>query len=472
MRRRELVWITVAAVAVVVSITLAATKKDDLYPRYEMFATLVEKIMSDYVDPVDAEKLFQGSFGGMVSSLDPYSQFLPPEAKEQLDIDTTGEYGGLGIEIQLDRAGYLTVVTPMEDTPAFRSGVLAGDRILRIDGERVLTIPLIRRLTEAVKRLRGKPNTDVTITVQHEDGSREDITLTREIISTKSARAAKMVDEETGIGYVRLSQFQEGTAKELDVVVDQLLDQGMRAFILDLRFNPGGLLGEANGVCDRFLSEGVIVSTKGRASGSENVFKATGAHTYPDFPVAVLISRRSASGSEIVAGALQDHRRAVVVGTRSFGKGSVQTIMKLSDGSALRLTTARYYTPSGRSIHRNPYEESEDDEEAEWGIVPDFPVPISREEQNGIIRHWREEHIIRNNNEELESDDEEDTSLEEEDSADDDQSLDEPEDDTVEEEFVDRQLEVAKTVLKAMLLERHKDTLTEIAEEPEPAAKQ
>lgn len=464
MRKREFLWIGIAMAAIALSVVPAAAKKKDLYPEYDLMTRVVDRILSDYVDPVDPEKLFQGAFGGMVSSLDPYSQFLPAEAKEELDIETSGQYGGLGIEITLDRAGYLTVVTPMEDTPAFRGGVMAGDKILRIDGRNVLAIPLTRRLSEAVKMLRGKPGTEVTINVLHEDGAREDITLTREIISTRSVRATSIVDEDAGIGYVRMSQFQRGTVQELDEAVNTLKKQGMRALILDLRYNPGGLLDEAVGVADRFLAEGVIVSTGGRTRESNQKFMAQKGNTYPDFPLVVLISQRSASGSEIVAGALQDNHRAVVVGTRSYGKGSVQSIVQLPDGSALRLTTARYYTPSGRSIHRNPYDETFDKEKSEWGIEPDFPVPISRAEEAAILQKWRDEHIIRNNKDKPKTDgedvSEEDRPMPQEKprvqppDRDEEEGLVPPEPEEEHKPPVDRQLEVAKTVLKAILLSR------------------
>jgi len=451
MHKRELVWITIAVAAIVLSILPAAQKhKDTLHSDYEMLVRITQKVLDEYVDPVDPDKLFQGAYAGMVSALDPYSQYLPPAAKEEMDVHTTGQYGGLGIEITLDRAGYLTVVTPLEDTPAFRAGVLAGDKILKVDGFNVLSVPLARRLTRAVKLLRGKPGSSVTIHVLHEDGTREDITIVREIINTKSARSVKMISDDPPIGYVRLSQFQEGTAKELDEAVDTLRQQGMHALIVDLRYNPGGLLDEAVAVSDRFLSGGVIVSTRGRTKSSKKTFSAHRADTYPDFPVAVLIGKRSASASEIVSGALQDHHRAVIVGMRSYGKASVQTITQLPDGSGLRLTTARYYTPSGRNIHRNPYEEVTDENDAEWGIKPDFMVPITLKEEMAMLKQWRDEHIIHKEQLDKEKDDGENVP----------DTVDNPDEAPVppkekpdeKEPFVDRQLDVAKTVLKAALL--------------------
>jgi len=389
MKTKALLALTVV-VAFSLVMSQAAPKRDDLYEEYETLTTIVDKILSNYVTDVDKQELFYGAFEGMLQSLDPYSQFLPPPKKEDLDIDTTGEFGGVGIEITLDEHKTLTVITPLEGTPAFNAGVQAGDRIWKINGESTDGMSLL----DAVKRLRGKKGNPVNITVTHETNPREpvEITIVRDIIKIKSIVDVRMVDDKAGIGYVRMTQFQEKTAQDMDAAINDLLEQGMQALILDLRFNPGGLLASAVKVCDRFIDKGVIVSTKGRNNVTKEVFRAHNAATYR-FPMAVLVSRQSASASEIVAGAVQDHKRAVVIGSRTYGKGSVQSIISLNKGKcAMRLTTAYYYTPSGRLIHRKPDAGDDDD----WGIYPDIKVEMSSEEYLQLWKNWRERHIDEN----------------------------------------------------------------------------
>jgi carboxyl-terminal processing protease len=243
---------------------------------------------------------------------------------------------------------------------------------------------------EAVKKLRGKPGTKVVITVLHQlTGKREKLTITRDIIKVRSVRAAHLADEDAKIGYIRLNNFQRSSADELDQAVKKLTGEGMRALVLDLRRNPGGLLDSAVAVADRFVGKGLIVKTKGRTEGTEHRFDAHKAGTYPDFPLAVLVSGYSASGSEIVAGAVQDHRRGILVGKRTFGKGSVQSILSLEGGSKLRLTTARYYTPNDRMIHRDVNAKEDDT----WGIQPDIKVETTYEEELGLSEHFRQERI-------------------------------------------------------------------------------
>ena len=389
--KTKILWVVATLIMLGVLVGPARAKKDDLYEEYETLTSVVNKILESYVVDVDKEKLFYGAYEGMLQTLDPYSQFLPPASKEDLEIDTRGEFGGIGIEITQDEHKILSVITPLEGTPAFKAGVRAGDKIWKIEGHTTEGVSLF----DAVKKLRGKKGTAVTITVIHETDPRKpvDIKIVRDIIKVRSIVDARMIDGKEKIGYVRMTQFQENTPNDLDVAVKGLLEKGMRALVLDLRFNPGGLLDSAVGVGERFVDKGVIVSTKGRTETNKKVYNAHSEATYPKFPVAVLITGQSASASEIVAGALQDHKRAVIVGSRSFGKGSVQTVLPLENGkTAMRLTTAYYYTPSGRCIHRKPDAKEKDD----WGIYPDIEVKMTPEEVVQLWEAWRKRHLDEN----------------------------------------------------------------------------
>ncbi|MBL7224423.1 MAG: S41 family peptidase [Candidatus Brocadiae bacterium] len=390
MRGKDYIWLLLLGVLVVLQATPATARRDAEYDRFKQLVTIIEQVKRNYASEVSEDTLFLGAYKGVVAELDPYSQYMTPDDVQQLMVDTEGEFGGLGIEITLDENRILKVITPLEDTPAMKAGVLPGDRIIEIDGKSTYRMTIL----DAVKVLRGKPGTSVVITVVSESRkARQRITVTRDIIKVKSVRAAKMVDEKAKVGYVRMSNFQKDTAEELDRAVKGLLDDGMRALVLDLRRNPGGLLDSAVKVSDRFLDEGTIVSTKGRADASKRVFSATKAATYPHFPLAVLVSNYSASASEIVAGAVQDTGRGILVGDRTFGKGSVQSILPLDGGARLRLTTAKYYTPSGRCIHRGVDAKPEDP----WGIQPDIVVETDVEDQIGLLKHWQQERIVVNN---------------------------------------------------------------------------
>ena len=433
MRGRDFLWLSVVVVLIVLKAAPAGDGNDTSYADFKTFVTVLEQVKRSYVREVDNEKLFYGAYKGMLAELDPYSQFMTRQDIEQLTIDTEGEFGGLGIEITLDENRILTVITPIEDTPAMRSGVLPGDRIIEIEGKSTYNMGLM----DAVKVLRGKPGSKVTITVAHQGrAKREKITITRDIIKVKSIRAAKMIDEKAKVGYVRMSNFQKTTAEELDAVVKEFLDQGMKALVLDLRRNPGGLLDSAVAVTDRFISSGLIVSTKGRTPGSAHKFEAHKRGTYPDFPLAVLVSNYSASGSEIVAGAVQDHHRGILVGTRTFGKGSVQTILPVNDGAKLRLTTAKYYTPSGRMIHRDSDAKPEDP----WGIMPEIEVKTTFEEDLGLLKHWQAERVKETNGDKAPKPDE--------------AKAPNGDETKKEEEFVDRTLDRAIDALKAVLVFR------------------
>jgi carboxyl-terminal processing protease len=303
-------------------------------------------VQSQYVDEVPPKDIIYNAIKGTLRGLDPHSSFLDPEMYREMQVETSGSFGGLGIEITL-RDDILTVVAPIEGTPAYRAGVQPGDRIIKIEG--ISTKDM--QLTDAVKRMRGKPGSKITISIVREGWVEpKDFEITREQIRVQSVKTQEL---ETGIEYIRLRQFQEQTAQDMEAALDKFAKNGkIQGLVLDLRNNPGGLLTSAVEVSEKFLDSGkLIVYTEGRVRNQNMRFQANARRVYSDFPIVVLLNQGSASASEIVAGALQDWGRGIVLGTQSFGKGSVQTIIPLSDGSGLRLTTAKYFTPKGRSIH-------------------------------------------------------------------------------------------------------------------------
>ncbi|MGW8312599.1 MAG: S41 family peptidase [Desulfuromonadales bacterium] len=346
------------------------------YQELQLFTDVLTIVQRSYVEEVSIKDLIYGAIEGMLASLDPHSGFMSPEIYKEMKVDTRGEFGGLGIEISL-RDGVLTIISPIEDTPASRAGLLAGDQILKIENEYTKDM----EITEAVQLMRGAPGTKITITVMRPTFEKpQPFTMEREIIKVQSVKAKTL---EKGFGYVRLTQFQEHTTEDLSKALTRLHEESggtLQGLILDLRNNPGGLLDQAVDVADKFLTEGLIVYTQGREADAQMKFSATRSGTEPDFPMVLLINGGSASASEIVAGALQDHGRAVVMGTQSFGKGSVQTIIPLSDDSGLRLTTAKYYTPSGASIQAR-------------GIIPDIEVLQSEIKEVQEVDHFREKDL-------------------------------------------------------------------------------
>ena len=320
--------------------------KDDLYSQIELYSYTLTTIQADYVEELPPKDLIYGSLKGMLATLDPHSQFLDPDEYKELKTETEGKFGGLGIEISI-RDGLLTIITPLEGTPAWKAGIKAGDRIVKIEDELTKDITL----SDAVKKLRGKPKTDITITILREEEFKIlEFTITREIIHIEDVKHTQILED--NIGYIRLTEFREDSAKAFREALDDLNKQGASGLILDLRNNPGGLLNVAIKVTEEFLPAGdVIVSTKGRRRSQNTVTKSTNRRHLIDWPMVVLINEGSASGSEILAGALKDNKRAIIVGAKSFGKGSVQSVIPLPDGSGLRLTTSKYFTPSGVSIH-------------------------------------------------------------------------------------------------------------------------
>jgi carboxyl-terminal processing protease len=318
----------------------------ETYDELETFTSILSIVQKNYVDDVTSKQLLDGAVNGMLGALDPHSAYLTPELYKELQVDTKGSFGGLGIEIT-NRSGVLTVVSPIEDTPAAKAGVQPGDQIIKIDGELTKDMSLV----DAVKKMRGPRGTKVTITVKRENVPQFlDFTLTRENIQIQSVKWRNLGD---GYGYIRVTQFQERTGQALEEAISQISggdDANLRGLILDLRNDPGGLLSQAVAVADTFLDSGMIVYTDGRLENQKQKYYAHKPGSHTEFPMIVLVNGGTASAAEIVAGALQDHKRALVIGTQTFGKGSVQTILPLDDQSALRLTTARYYTPNGRSI--------------------------------------------------------------------------------------------------------------------------
>jgi carboxyl-terminal processing protease len=332
------------------------------YEQLKLFTDVLAIIQNQYVDETEPREVIYGAIRGMLRSLDPHSSFLDPESYREMQVETSGSFGGLGIEITV-RDDQLTVVAPIEGTPAHKAGVQPGDRIVKIEGLPTKDMTLV----DAVKKMRGPKGTKVSITIVR-DGTKEPIELSivREIIQVQSV---KMQEIEPGLGYIRLRQFQERTAKDLVAGIDKLEKTGRFAgLILDLRNDPGGLLSSAVEVSEEFLGDGkLVVYTEGRVRNQNMRFVAHAKHPVTDVPLVVLVNQGSASASEIVAGAIQDHGRGVVLGTQTFGKGSVQTIIPLADGSGLRLTTAKYFTPKGRSIHGK-------------GITPDIVIDLPKED--------------------------------------------------------------------------------------------
>ncbi|MDO9351951.1 MAG: S41 family peptidase [Deltaproteobacteria bacterium] len=337
-----------------------------IYEDLKVFTDVLGLLQKEYVEETKSKDLVYGAIKGMLETLDPHSSFLPPNMYKEMQEETKGRFEGLGIEITM-KEGVLTVVSPIEDTPAFKAGIQAGDQILKIDGELTKALTLM----ESVKRMRGPKGSKVTLTIMREGFPKpREFTLTRDVIPIRSVRYEVL---EKQYGYVRLSQFQEKTDSEFQKAVKALEEEtkgGLKGLILDLRNNPGGLLDQAVKVSDRFIESGLIVSVEGRREEHKMKFNA---HPQEDnlkrYPLVVLVNGGSASAAEIVAGAIQDHGRGIILGTQTFGKGSVQTIFSLKDGSGLRLTTARYYTPGGRSIQAK-------------GIAPDIivkPLPLDEE---------------------------------------------------------------------------------------------
>jgi len=337
------------------NLSIAEENGNNIYKHLNMFGEVYERVRKDYVEEITDKELIEAAIQGMLQSLDPHSSFMNEDDFEDMQVQTKGEFGGLGIEVTME-AGYVKVVSPIDDTPAYRAGVQAGDFIIEINGESVYGMSL----GDAVDKMRGKINTEINITISREEEEPFEIKIIRDKIKIQSVKARR----EGNAVYLRITSFNEKTESGLMKHMKDLkkeIGDNITGIVLDLRNNPGGLLDQAIKVSDAFLHRGEIVSTRGRIKRGQQRFSATKGDIAEGLPIVVLINSGSASASEIVAGALQDHKRAIIMGVKSFGKGSVQTIIPVQRNSAMRLTTARYYTPSGNSIQAT-------------GIIPDIEV--------------------------------------------------------------------------------------------------
>ena len=366
MKRRHIQWtLPLLAALILFCSPVLRSAADQTYEDMKMLIEVMNLIRDNYVQDIEVKTLVYGAAAGMVKALDPFSQFLEPDAHKEMKTETEGEFGGLGIRIAI-RDSILTVITPLPGTPAYKQGVLPNDRIIKIDGDTTQDITI----EQAVKKLRGAPGSKVQLMIARE-GEKElkEFTLTRELIKIESIRS-KMLDKE--IGYVRLTEFTQRSAIDFDEALKTLKAKGMTNLVVDLRNNPGGLLNVAVDVCRLFVGENkLIVYTEGRRQPKQE-FRADAVAPYAALPMVILVNHGSASGSEIFAGCMQDYHRAVILGNESFGKGSVQSVIPLADGSGLRLTTAKYYTPSGRTFHR-------DEKTGKGGIAPDILIDVPRD---------------------------------------------------------------------------------------------
>lgn len=382
-RRKKWILITIIFSLVLVGIvvgrwTVATVSAQNGYEELRTFTEVLTLIKKNYVDDIKTKDLITAAIKGMINSLDPHSSYLTPEALKELQVETKGEFGGLGIQIGI-KDNVITVIAPIEDTPAFKAGIKAGDKILKISGEPTKNMGL----TEAVSKMRGPKGTPITLTIYREGWKEtKDFTLVRDIIKIKSVKAKMLQDN---IGYIKITQFQEATGSDLANALEKLKKEGMASLILDLRNDPGGLLNSAVEVAEQFLPpKKLVVYIKSR-SGEKTEYFTEGERPYTDIPMVVLVNQGTASASEIVAGALKDWNRAIILGAQTFGKGSVQSLIPLSDGSGLRLTTAKYYTPKGTSIQG-------------VGITPDIVVKLEAKDgkEHPVIREKDLERHLKN----------------------------------------------------------------------------
>lgn len=442
LKSQQIIFLIIALFTAVIMGAGVASKvlatQAETYEKLKILSEVLYLIQTNYVEEVDIQEVIYGGINGMLKTLDPHSSFMPPEMYQEMQVETRGNFGGLGIQIAI-KDDQLTVIAPIDDTPAFRAGVQAGDKIVKIEELPTKDMSLM----EAVKLLRGPKGTQVTISIMRESFDKpKEFTITRDIIELQSANH-RMLNEQ--IGYIRLRQFQEDSADELEEALKGLEESGVEAIILDLRSNPGGLLNAAVEVSDKFLEKGkLIVYTEGRKKNQDMRFVAHQEFTHPNFPMVILVNHGSASASEIVAGALQAHSRAIIIGTQTYGKGSVQSVIPLSDNSGLRLTTAKYFTPDGRSIH-------------EKGIDPDIVIAFDPAEAAQLAEAEGEEGEEEEAEEDISESPETDQQAEEE-FPEETEGEEEKDSETLDEEEIERllqedpQLQRAVDVLRGILI--------------------
>jgi len=360
----------------------AARSSDKTYEQLNLLVDVLSYIQENYVEEADTQQLIYGAASGMVHTLDPFSQFMEPGVNREIKAETEGQFGGIGIRLVM-KDDWLTVLTPLPGTPAYRLGLLPNDRIVEIDGESAKDL----QVTDALEKLRGARGTKVKVTVMRwpdreaseEAGVTKTFEITRENIKIESVQQRKL---ESGIGYLRISEFSAHTLEDFRAAMERLAKEGISGLILDLRYNPGGLLTAAVDVASSFLGGNkLVVYTQGRRPDSRQEFRSDAQAPYQDLPLIVLVNESSASGAEIIAGAMQDHGRALLVGSRTYGKASVQSVIPLPDSSGLRLTIARYYTPNGRSIQR-------DEKKKTGGITPDMDIQVARDVEGRLYSQW------------------------------------------------------------------------------------
>jgi len=379
---RKLVFVTLSALVIGAVFPYVNFALDQTYQQLKVIVDVMELIKENYVEQIDPQKLVYGAAKGMVAELDDFSQFMEPDVYDRVKSDTEGEFGGIGIRVDV-REGWLTVVTPLPGTPAWKAEILPGDKIIKIEGESTKDMVI----DDAIKKLRGKPGSPVKLTTAREPEDKtaewvtKDLTLTRELIKAENVKW-HMLDSKTG--YIKIVEFTGHATENFVKALAELKGKGMESLVLDLRYNPGGLLSSAVDISRLFLNDAkMIVYTKGRKPENYQEFKANGTAKYEMLPMVILINRYSASASEIVAGAMQDNKRAVIMGERSFGKASVQSMIPLSDKSALRLTIAKYYTPSGKSIQHDAKNET-------GGITPDIEIKVPLETEKKLLQQGEE----------------------------------------------------------------------------------
>lgn len=395
MNRERLAWTVSIVLIGLLAFQLPGSlaQRDDDYSFVRTLVDIHRQVANSYVEPVDESKLREAAIAGMLSELDPFTMYVPPARQEEFDRLLEGSFKGVGIQLNQLEDGSIEVVTPIDGSPAFKAGVMAGDIILKVNGVDIKT----ERLQDVIKRIGGPLGTEVTLTVRHATGEEADLKMTREEVIMPVVKGYERkqdnswdfyVCNDPKVAYVRVTQFTTDTTDRLRDTITPLLSEGMKGLVLDLRFNPGGRLEEAIQMVDLFLAKGVIVSTKGR-SRPERSASATEPGTLPYFPMIVLLNEHSASASEIVAGSLMDNRRALVVGQRSYGKGSVQEVIPLdSKGGELKLTVAYYYLPSGRLVHRKK-------DATDWGVQPQIVVPMDDATQRKVIQERYEAEIFK-----------------------------------------------------------------------------